>query len=96
MALGTDLLGDMHQYQSDELWIRADILGAFETICQATAVGAEVLNKVGELGVIAKGAIADLLIVDGDPLENIRVLCGQGEGIRAVMKNGEFVRCGDF
>lgn len=96
MALGTDLLGDMHQYQSDELWIRADILGAFETICQATVMGAEVLNRVGELGVICEGAIADLLVVDGDPLKDIRILCGQGEGIRAVMKNGEFVRCGEF
>ncbi len=35
-----DLLGDMHQYQSDELSIRANIIGAFETIRQATAIGA--------------------------------------------------------
>ncbi|ABE34544.1 amidohydrolase family protein [Paraburkholderia xenovorans LB400] len=92
MGLGTDLLGDMHQYQSDELSIRADILGAFETICQATAIGAEIVGMQGRLGVIAADAFADLLVVDGDPSRDIRLLGGQGERISAVMKNGAWVR----
>ncbi|WP_133649486.1 metal-dependent hydrolase family protein [Paraburkholderia flava] len=92
MGLGTDLLGDMHQYQSDELTIRAGILGAFETICQATAVGAEIVGQLGRLGVVSAGAYADLLVVDGDPLKDIGVLGGQGERIAAVMKNGKWVR----
>src|SRR5258708_1350855 len=50
MGLGTDLLGDMHEYQSDELTIRSEILGAFETICQATVVGAEIVGQQGRLG----------------------------------------------
>jgi len=92
MGLGTDLLGDMHQYQSDELTIRADILGAFETICQATAVGAEIVGQQGRLGVVSAGAYADLLVVDGDPIKDIRMLTGQGERIAGVMKNGQWVR----
>jgi imidazolonepropionase-like amidohydrolase len=92
MALGSDLLGDMHQYQSDELSIRAKIVGPFEAIRQATAIGAEVVNMHGKLGVIAKQAYADLLVVDGDPLKDIRVLTGQGERIAGVMKNGAWVR----
>jgi imidazolonepropionase-like amidohydrolase len=92
MGLGTDLLGDMHQYQSDELTIRSEILGAFETICQATAVGAEIVGQQGRLGVVAPGAFADLLVVDGDPLADISVLGGQGERIAGVMKNGVWVR----
>jgi imidazolonepropionase-like amidohydrolase len=43
-GLGTDLLGEMHKYQSDELSIRAEVLGPFEVICQATAVGAEIVG----------------------------------------------------
>ncbi|AET94804.1 putative prolidase (plasmid) [Burkholderia sp. YI23] len=92
IGLGTDLLGDMHQYQSDELAIRADIVGAFEVIRQATATGAEIVNMKGKLGVIAANAYADLLVVDGDPLKDIRVLTGQGERIAGVMKNGAWVR----
>ena len=92
MGLGTDLLGDMHQFQSDELTIRAEIVGAFEVIRQATAIGAEIVNMKGRLGVVAAGAFADLLVVDGDPLKDIRVLTGQGERIAGVMKNGAWVR----
>ena len=88
MGLGTDLLGDMQQFQSEELSIRAEILGNFEVIRQATVVGAEIVGKKGELGIVAKGAIADLLVVDGDPLADIKVLTGQGEHIDGVMKSG--------
>lgn len=91
-GLGSDLLGDMHRFQSDELSIRAEVLGAFEVICQATAVGAEIVGMQGRLGVVSAGALADLLVVDGDPLEDIGVLAGQGERIAAVMKGGEWVR----
>ncbi|CAN7719088.1 amidohydrolase family protein [Variovorax sp. LjRoot175] len=88
MGLGSDLLGDMQQFQSDELSIRAEILGTFEVICQATAVGAEIVGKKDELGIVKAGAFADLLVVDGDPLADIRVLGGQGERIVGVLKAG--------
>jgi imidazolonepropionase-like amidohydrolase len=92
MGLGTDLLGDMHAFQSNELEIRARILGNFETIRQATAIGAEIVGMQGRLGVVAAGAYADLLVVDGDLLRDIGVLTGQGERIAAVMKHGAWVR----
>ncbi len=93
IGLGTDLLGDMHQFQSDELSIRSAIVGAFETICQATKIGAEIVGMKGKLGIVAKGAFADLLVVDGDPLDDISVLISnQGEGIAGVMKDGVWIR----
>nr|WP_245176274.1 amidohydrolase family protein [Cupriavidus sp. AcVe19-6a] len=92
MALGTDLLGDMHEFQSDELRIRAKILGNLEVLRQATTIGAEVVGMPGKLGVVREGAMADLLVVDGDPLRDLSYLGGQGEGIRGVMKAGKWVR----
>ncbi|HWD59304.1 MAG TPA: hypothetical protein VG308_13540 [Stellaceae bacterium] len=46
------------------------------------------LNRAGELGVIAPGARADLIAVDGDPLRDIALLDGQGEHLSVIMKDG--------
>lgn len=92
MAFGTDLLGESHVHQSGEFRIRAQVLSPHEVICSATAVAAEVLRMDGKLGVVAPGAMADLLVVDGDPLADIGLLEGQGRHIAAVMKGGSFMK----
>jgi imidazolonepropionase-like amidohydrolase len=43
----------------------------------------------GELGVVKPGALADLLLVDGDPLRDIALLDGQGEHLLVVMRGGQ-------
>ncbi len=91
MGLGTDLLGDMHEFQADELSLRAGILGAYETLCQATVIGADIVGMKDKLGVLQAGAFADLLVVEGDPLADIAVLTRQRSGIRRVMKAGAWV-----
>jgi imidazolonepropionase-like amidohydrolase len=92
IGFGTDLLGDLHRHQSDEFAIRARVFPPFEILRQATTVGAEILGMQGRLGVIAPGAIADLLAVDGDPLADLGVLGEQGARIVAIMKAGAFVK----
>ena len=88
MGLGTDLLGEMHRYQLDEFAIRAKVLPAHEILISATSLNAEILNRSGELGIVAPGALADLIVLDGDPVKDIAVLSGEGEGVRLVMKGG--------
>jgi imidazolonepropionase-like amidohydrolase len=88
IGFGTDLLGEAHDEQSREFTLRAKVLPAAEILRSATTVNAELLGRAGELGVIAPGALADLLVVDGNPLEDVSVLAGQGENLRAVMKGG--------
>jgi len=89
MGFGTDLLGPSHRLQSEEFRIRAEILSPFEVIQSATLIGAEVLNMQGKLGQLTSGAIADLLVVNGNPYKDINCLLGQGENIPLVMKAGE-------
>jgi imidazolonepropionase-like amidohydrolase len=89
MGLGTDLLGALHRHQSEELKLRADILGNGMTIQQATLVGAEILRMTDKLGVVKVGAIADLLVVDGNPLTDISCLLGQGDHIEVIIKDGK-------
>ena len=92
VAYGSDLLGESHRHQSSELQIRADASGNAQAIRSATTVAAAVLRMQDELGVIKVGAIADLLVIDGNPLEDIGLLLNQGEHIKAIMKDGKFVK----
>ncbi|MEX3985035.1 amidohydrolase family protein [Paraburkholderia sp. EG287A] len=88
MGFGTDLLGPSHRMQSDEFTIRAQVLTHGEIISSATTIGAEILGMTGKLGRLAPGAYADVLVVDGDPLRDLRCLGGQGDHIPLVMKGG--------
>ena len=88
LALGTDLLGGSHGLQSEELLIRAQVQSNLEVLQSATLVGAELLGQAGRLGEVSPGARADLLLVDGDPLQDLHCLAGQGEHIALVMQGG--------
>ena len=90
MAYGTDLLGDMHCYQSDEFTLRARYLPVMEVIRSATIYAAQALGYEGKIGSVTRGAFADLIVVDGDPLKDISLLTGQGRNMPAIMKNGVF------
>ncbi len=92
IGFGTDLLGPMHRHQSREFVIRAEAMAPIEIIRSATVVNAELLNRSGELGVIAPGARADLIAVDGNPLADIALLEGQGERLTHIMKDGAFYK----
>jgi imidazolonepropionase-like amidohydrolase len=88
MGLGTDLLGELHAHQSREFTIRAEVLPPHEILRSATRVNAEILGKTGELGVVAPGAFADLVVVDGDPLKNIALLEDE-QRLPLIMKGGK-------
>lgn len=92
MGFGTDLLGAMQAHQSEEFTIRAEVLSPAEVLRSATSVNAAMMNAEGELGVVAPGALADLLVVDGDPLADLSVLGDQGAHIPVIMKDGDFVK----
>jgi imidazolonepropionase-like amidohydrolase len=91
IGFGTDLLGETHDAQSHELVLRARAQSPADVIRSATTINAELLGRPGELGVIAPGAFADLLLVDGDPLRDISILDGQGEHLDLIARAGEIV-----
>ena len=85
-------MGELDIYQSDEFIIRSKILTNAEIIRSATVVGAEVLRMEGRLGIITPGAFADLIVVEGNPLEDLNLLTGQGKYLAAIMKEGQFLK----
>lgn len=92
MAYGTDLLGELHKHQSEEFLIRAEALPTLEVLRSATTVAAELLRMEGKLGVIAPGAFADLVVVDGNPLDDLGLLQEQGKHLPLIMKAGRVVK----
>jgi imidazolonepropionase-like amidohydrolase len=92
MAYGSDLLGEMHRHQSEEFVIRGRVLPAHEVIASATFVAASLLRMEGKIGVVAPGAYADLIVVDGDPLKDLSLLTGQGRHMDLIIKGGDIVK----
>ena len=90
IGFGTDLLGAMQEHQSHEFAIRAEVLSPAEILRSATSVNAALLNAEGDLGVVAPGAYADLIVVDGDPLENLGLLEDQGAHLPVILQGGRF------
>lgn len=78
--------GEWHARELELLMTYAG-LSALEAIQAATQNGAHTLNLDDRLGVVAPGMLADLLVVDGDPLQDIRVL--QEYDRLTVIKGGE-------
>ena len=62
-----------------------------EAIRSATLYGGQIMMKPNELGVVKDGYLADLLLVDGDPLANLSIL-RDPKRILAVMKDGVFAK----
>ena len=61
--------------------------------CSATSIGAEILQKSGELGCIRPGAFADILVLQGDPFSDLGLFEDAEANIPFVMKGGHIVRC---
>jgi imidazolonepropionase-like amidohydrolase len=92
IAWGTDLLGKYHHLQNEEFRLRSATMSCVEMLQSATHIGARVLRRERELGVIARGARADLLLVDGEPTRDVESLVGLREMICVLMKDGVMIR----
>jgi imidazolonepropionase-like amidohydrolase len=93
MGYGSDLIGtSMHRHQSEEFLIRGKVMPAHEVIRHATLNGAKICRMEGEIGCFQPGALADLIVVDGDPLKDLSLLTGQGRHMPLIMKGGAVVK----
>ncbi len=89
LGFGTDLPGELFDMQAREFIYRRDVQPADAILRSATVVGADILQRP-DLGRISPGAVADLLVVDGDPLEDIAILAEDGRRLLAILKAGRF------
>ena len=80
-----------HGQYAKDIQVFVDVIGftPLEAITCATRNGAELMRMQDRIGTLAPGKLADLVIVDGDPLRDIAIL--QDRSRLAVMKGGAFV-----
>ncbi len=88
IASGSDLLGPMQVHKGMELEIKSRVLGPMGAIVATTKTNAELLRKEKDLGTIEAGKLADLILVDGDPLRDITVFQKYHEGITVIIQGG--------
>ena len=90
IGFGTDLLGDSFDFQSEEFTIRSGIEEPRQIIRSATKINAEILQRTGSLGTLAKGAIADIIALARNPFEDLTALTqNQAEAVQLVVKQGQ-------
>lgn len=99
VAFGCDLVGSaaVKTAQSKELVARTRWFTNAEVLRQATSGNGDLFAltgprnpyPAGSLGVVKKDAYADLLLVDGDPLNDISILANPEKNIRVIMKGGQ-------
>jgi len=84
---GSDLLGDMASQRAVEFELKAQVMTPMETLLSATKVNAELFRMTDKIGSVEPGKYADLIVLDGNPLKNLRVLQNQ-DNLRVIMKGG--------
>jgi imidazolonepropionase-like amidohydrolase len=89
---GSDLLGPMQIHKALELELKARIMGPMGALSAATQTNACLLKQENNLGTIAAGKLADLILVKGDPLKDISVLQKYKTHITLIIQNGRIYK----
>jgi imidazolonepropionase-like amidohydrolase len=89
---GSDLLGPMQCYKGMELELKSQVLGPMGAIIASTKTNAEVLRKEKDLGTVEAGKLADLILVNGDPLKDIKLFQQYRDKITVILQGGRFYK----
>jgi imidazolonepropionase-like amidohydrolase len=90
IASGSDLLGPLQDRKARELEIKTQVMGPMESLMSATKTNAELFGLEKEIGTVEVGKLADLLVVDGNPLEDIALLQNKSN-LKLIMKQGRTI-----
>ena len=91
IASGSDLLGPLQDRKARELEIKTEVLSPMESLVSATKTNASLFGMEDKIGTVEEGKLADLLVVNGNPLENIAVL-QKKSNLKLIMKGGRLCK----
>lgn len=95
IVYGSDLLGPLHSAQLEEFTLRAQVQEPIDIIRAATVTAAKLLGMAGEIGTLSPGSHADLLVLDGNPLDDITTLTDPTRRLRYVVRAGQALPIAD-
>ncbi|HKZ07702.1 MAG TPA: amidohydrolase family protein [Methylomirabilota bacterium] len=84
---GSDLLGDMQSQRAVEFELKAQVMKPMEVLMSATQVNAQIFKMEKDIGTVEPGKYADLLLVKGNPLKELRLFQNQ-DNLLIIMKGG--------
>jgi imidazolonepropionase-like amidohydrolase len=81
----------LYKRRARELEIKTEVMSPMESLISATRTNAELFGMQDQIGTIEEGKLADLLVVEGNPLENIAVLQDE-RNLKIIMNSGRIVK----
>jgi imidazolonepropionase-like amidohydrolase len=88
---GSDMVGPGQPFKANELELQSRVMGPMNAILSATKVNAEILKVREKVGTLEMGKLADLLLIDGNPLDDVRIFQDRDK-IRVIMQDGKFIK----
>ncbi|WNJ17866.1 amidohydrolase family protein [Pontibacter sp. G13] len=99
IGFGTDVVyaPDLIKTINKEFTLRTQWFSTFEIMKQATCNSGQIINLSnrmipGKLGVIEEGALADILLINGNPMEDLNLLLHPEENLLMIMKDGKIYK----
>ena len=89
---GSDIIGPFQYLKGREFILKAEVMTPMEAIVSATRTNAELIGMSDRLGTLEPGKLADLIVVNGKPLEDLTLFEHGLERVVLVMKEGRIVK----
>ncbi len=89
---GSDIIGPFQYLKGREFFLKAEVMTPMEAIVSATRTNAELIGMSDRLGTLEPGKLADLIVVDGNPLEDLALFEHGLERVVLVMREGRIVK----
>jgi len=88
---GSDMVGSGQPFKALELEIKARVMGPMGAILCTTKNNAELMKMADKIGTVEAGKYADLIVIGGDPLKDIKIFQDRDK-IMAIVQGGKFIR----
>jgi len=92
IASGSDIVGLFQELKGRELALKAEVMTPMEAIVSATRTNAELIQMSDRLGTVEPNKLADLIVVDGNPLEDLTLFERGLERVVLVMREGKIIK----